>query len=333
MGKVKVHSVIGDHLAEDKFPGYEADGRQNPTGNGNKSNDDDSSQARNIFLPMDHKDGSNPGIDVESPYPGVFLFRFSEGFNYPNANHYTDYLVETIFKETRRTNPNSYPRLGDRPWNNPGPRRGQVEEDHSDRPVLRAVVIDMSSVNNVDVTSIQNLIDVRNQLDRYATPDLVQWHFACINNRWTKRALASAGFGYPTLPYEEYSRWKPIFSVAEIGGSSSAAQAAELDENRRRPSAVGGDVEHARSGKPVVLSSDKIDKNSSNSSDDLDLQKEISRSKAYTRTGTKKIAVVSTINRPLFHIDLTSALQSAIANINGEEHTKGVGTETEAYKA
>jgi solute carrier family 26 (sodium-independent sulfate anion transporter), member 11 len=331
VGKVKIHSVIGDHLAEDKFPSYGVDGRHVSSGNGTPSNDEDS-QVRNIFLPIDHHDGSNPTIDVESPSPGIFIYRFSEGFNYPNANHYTDYLVQTIFRETRRTNPNSFPRLGDRPWNNPGPRRGKVAEEDDHLPTLKAIILDFSSVNNVDVTSIQNLIDVRNQLDRYASPQVVQWHFACINNRWTKRALANAGFGYPTLPTEEYHRWKPIFSVAEIGGSSSAANAAEIEENLHRPPTSHSDIEQGRSGKPTLVA-DKIDKDSSVSTDDIDLQKEITRSKAYSRRGpgAKKIALVHAINRPLFHVDLTSALQSAIANSSADEHIKGV--ETDEVKA
>jgi sodium-independent sulfate anion transporter 11 len=207
-----------------------------------------------------------------------------------------------------------------------------MEEDRSSLPTLKAIILDFRSVNNIDVTSIQNLIDVRNQLDRYTAPEVVQWHIACINNRWTKRALASAGFGYPTLPAEEYHRWKPIFSVAEIGGSSSAAAAAEIQSNlHQRPTTSRSDIEAQRNDKPVVLE-DNIDKDSSNSSEDLDLQKEISGSKAYSRpaVGTKKIAVVHALNRPLFHIDLTSALQSAIANLNNEQHTKGVGTEIDA---
>jgi sodium-independent sulfate anion transporter 11 len=330
IGKVQIHSVVGDHLVEDKFPSYRADGRKKETGTDSQAADD--SNIRDIFLPINHHDGSNPSIDVNSPYPGIFIYRFSEGFNYPNANHYTDDLLRTIFKATRRTNPDSFPRLGDRPWNNPGPRRGKMEEDRSSLPTLKAIILDFRSVNNIDVTSIQNLIDVRNQLDRYTAPEVVQWHIACINNRWTKRALASAGFGYPTLPAEEYHRWKPIFSVAEIGGSSSAAAAAEIQSNlHQRPNTGRSDVEAQRNGKPVVLE-DKIDKDSSRSSDDLDLQKEISRSKAYSRpkATTKKIAVIHALNRPLFHIDLTSALQSAIANLKSEEHTKGVGTEIDA---
>ena len=106
LGKVKVHSVIGDHLIDDEGK-RSAGGQYGSFG----SNDPDTS-TRNIFLPINHNDGSNPEVDVESPYPGIFIYRFSEGFNYPNANHYLDSMVATIFKETRRTNPNTYGKLG-----------------------------------------------------------------------------------------------------------------------------------------------------------------------------------------------------------------------------
>lgn len=164
---------------------------------------------------------------------------------------------------------------------------------------------------------MQVLIDVRNQLDRYAAPDRVDWHFACINNRWTKRALAVGGFGYPTpstsadhLP----ARWKPIFSVAEIGGSGSAAEAAhrrdEEDHLRRQR------THDAETGDHIGQEVD----NSSHSGSDLG--KELSRSKAYGKQGAgSKVAVVHGLNLPLFHIDLTSALQSAIANVEAREPT------------
>ena len=106
LGKVRIHSVIGDHLVDDdgKHAGH---GQYGSFGSG-----DPDKSTRNLFLPISHNDGSNPEIEVESPYPGIFIYRFSEGFNYPNANHYLDYMVATIFKETRRTNPSFYPRLG-----------------------------------------------------------------------------------------------------------------------------------------------------------------------------------------------------------------------------
>jgi sodium-independent sulfate anion transporter 11 len=161
----------------------------------------------------------------------------------------------------------------------------------------------------VDITSVQNLIDVRNQLDRYTAPERVEWHFASINNRWTKRALAAAGFGYPTEAQAPgtFQRWKPIYSVAEIGGSSSAAAAAEWQQNQdelRRASKSAGDLEGAHNG--------------NGSSDDNTGAKE--------RSG--KIHVVHGVNRPLFHVDLTNALQSAIHNVENKPDVDDISKPT-----
>lgn len=322
LARVKIHSVIGDHLVDgdyepktkgDYSPSSRATGGPGgPEGVGENSTDHHLS-VRNAFLPIDHHDGSNPALELEAPYPGIFIYRFSEGYNYPNANHYLDHLVKTIFAETRRTNPASYGRLGvrtlcnlelnsandlqDRPWNDPGPRRGKEVDVDDNKPTLKAIILDFSSVNNVDITSVQHLIDVRNQLDRYTSPEVVEWHFASINNRWTKRALAAAGFGYPASAHEvgEAKRWKPIFSLAEMGGFSSPANVAEYDQNREElKRAHTRDVETAHS----------------HSSAD-----EVKQHHGSATAGQRKLALVHGVNRPLFHIDLTSALQSAVHNL------------------
>lgn len=313
LGKVTVHSVIGDHLldGEGKYGG----------GGANRNSDEEGETDRSIFLPINHNDGTNPEVEVEQPYPGIFIYRFSEGLNYPNANHYTDYLVQVIFQNTRRTNPFTYSSPGDRPWNNPGPRKGKSEQDQSHLPLLRAVILDFASVNNVDVTSIQNMIDVRNQLDKYAAPESVQWHFAHINNRWTKRALAAAGFGFPTPASDNgFHRWKPIFSVAEIEGSSSAAAHAEIVNNQQahRSKDAPHDIEEGLKGESQMTQQEaashgiEVSSDGSSSTRDDKLQSDLKSSQAYRNR--RKVAVVQGINRPFFHIDLTSAIQSAVAN-------------------
>ena len=314
LGRVTVHSVVGDHvLGESK---READKATR------------SAAARNIFLPLDHNDGSNPEISVNSPYPGIFIYRFSEGYNYPNASHYLDYMVKEVFRQTRRTDESSYGRLGDRPWNDPGTSRsGKVDDAKQGLPTLKAIILDFSSVNNVDITSVQHLIDVRNQLDRYAAPDSVQWHIACINNRWTKRALAAAGFGYPTLENDTgFQRWKPIFSVADMGGATSAAANAEYDYNKRNADFEFGRV-HSR-----AQENGAEDSESQNS-----IEKQLQTSQAYRgsfsgKGGNGKVAVVQGLNRPLFHIDLTSALQSAIANVENRPANNIATLEAEAVE-
>lgn len=306
LGQVKVHSVLGDHIINDggKGDGPDAD---NVVFEGS----DLDLRTRNIFIPIDHDDGSNPEIQVKAPYPGIFIYRFSEGFNYPNASHYLDQLTSHIFKVTRRTNPFSYGKPGDRPWNDPGPRPGQEEDDDSGKPTLKAIILDFSSVNNVDITSVQQLIDVRNQLDKYTSPETVDWHLASINNRWTKRALASAGFGYPSQHDGEFKRrWKPIFSVAEIGGSDSAAEVAEAIEKKELQNQRTRELERPSSSR------DGIDRISiTTSADDIVKQVKVS----------SRIAAVHGLNRPLFHTDLTGALQSAIANIETRQLYENIG--------
>ncbi|KAF2468111.1 sulfate permease [Lindgomyces ingoldianus] len=312
LGRAKIHSVIGDHLLNPTNDTKEGGGITT-----RKSPSEGEDSVRNVFLPIGHHDGSNPQIDLEDPYPGIFIYRFSEGFNYPNANQYLDQLVDTIFKKTRRTNPATYGKPGDRPWNDPGPRRGKEVDPTDHRPTLKAVILDFSSVNNVDITSVQNLIDVRNQLDRYAAPDTVDWHFCCINNRWTKRALAAAGFGYysPDPLDSGVHRWKPIFSVAEIGGSNSAAAAAEARENKR--------ALHEAAKRRGSSTADDIEEGVSTPSSESDsLDKQISTSKAYGTIGQRpaRVAVVQGLNRPLFHVDITAALNSALANVQRKSH-------------
>ena len=330
LGKVTVHSVIGDHLLD-------GDGKYGG-GAANQASEEQSETHRSIFLPINHNDGSNPEVNVEQPYPGIFIYRFSEGLNYPNANHYTDYLVQAIFQNTRRTNPFTYSTAGDRPWNNPGPRKGKSEPDRSHLPLLRAIILDFSSVNNVDVTSIQNLIDVRNQLDMYAAPETVQWHFAHINNRWTKRALVAAGFGFPTPTSESgFHRWKPIFSVAELEGNSSAAAHAEIINNQkaqqsRYPKNAPHDIEEGLKSSSQTSQHETthgIDHSSDGgSSQDDKLQNDLKSSKAYARR--RKVAMVQGINRPFFHIDLTSAIESAVANAPEAEPFKGAAEDADA---
>ena len=296
LGRVKVHSVIGDQ--------YVTGDEARPAGKRKGGNSDESS--RSIFVPLNNGDGSNPALGTEHPYPGIFIYRFSENFIYPNANHYLEHMVHEIFAQTRRTDPNSYAKPGDRPWNDPGPKKSQLAVlARDDRPTLKAVIMDMAAVNNMDVTSTQILIDVRNQLDRYAHPDKVQWHFANINNRWAKRALTAAGFGYAAPDEPEFRRWKPIFDITEIGSSGSAAEEAERRDNRRL---THSDVEAGRKS----FSQREID-----SVDDSDesnrISKEISASGAY-KGASVRAQVVQGMNRPFFHPDLTSALQSAINN-------------------
>lgn len=168
-------------------------------------------QTRNIYVPLDASDGHNPLVQPVAPPSGVFIYRFNEGFLYPNANHFSEHMVAQIFEQTRPGVMNPYGTLGDRPWNIPGPRH--IDEDqfrNDNRPQLKALILDFTGVPQLDLTGLQNLIDTRNQLDRHASRP-VQWHFVGISNPWIKRALIQGNFGVAE------NRELSLFSVAHVG--------------------------------------------------------------------------------------------------------------------
>jgi solute carrier family 26 (sodium-independent sulfate anion transporter), member 11 len=108
LGKVKIHSITADEdPLQTKKP---AGGNGNREASGTAPTDELSH--RNLYLPLDHEDGTNPEVELEAPYPGVFIYRFNEGFNYPNAFHYLNAMTTYIFSHTQRTNPNTYGRPG-----------------------------------------------------------------------------------------------------------------------------------------------------------------------------------------------------------------------------
>ncbi|BGP30935.1 Sulfate permease 2 [Rhodotorula toruloides] len=157
---------------------------------------------RDVYLPLLPDGVRNPLVQVEAPPPGVIVFRFEESFLYPNAAYYADMIVEHAHKHTRPGDQLDNVRAGDRPWNNPGPlpwrkrKAASTPEEQAalDKPILRAVVFDMSSCSNIDTTSVQNLVDLKRTLERYAG-DQVQFHFATILSPFIKRALLAGGFG------------------------------------------------------------------------------------------------------------------------------------------
>jgi sodium-independent sulfate anion transporter 11 len=99
-----------------RTPSSDGEGPQDIKGSGlggdPKYEEDQELTLRPGFLPVEHDDGSNSEIVINNPYPGVFVYRFTEGFNYPNASRYLNHLSDTIFKATRRTDPARLGKLG-----------------------------------------------------------------------------------------------------------------------------------------------------------------------------------------------------------------------------
>ncbi|GKT47495.1 sulfate permease 2 [Colletotrichum spaethianum] len=257
--------------------------------------------AHDVFLPIDRRDGTNPAVHVDELYPGVFIYRFTEGFNYLNQAQYVDRLIEHVTQSTRRTTTPHYDHPGDRPWNEalpPASVETDTESPATSKPLLRAIVLDCSAVNNMDSGAVEGLIDLRNQLDRWAVPELVEWHLAGLHNRWTRRALSVSGFGSPAVGHVK--RWEPVFSLADLAGRPPMLCDRRVSTAGMKTACVASDSED--------LSSSALEECNFGSKE----------------SGTRHFAAVSGINRPFFHLDLSLAVEDAVKNAMNKDHQPGV---------
>jgi sodium-independent sulfate anion transporter 11 len=143
------------------------------------------------------------------------------------------------------------------------------------------------------VTAAQALIDLRNQFDRYASPDRVEWHFAGVANRWTKRALVASGFGaeqkdrHVASSAEDKGAYEPLIAVAEASGSRLDGKGAEVRTKAKEVdieaagASVGGEIS------PVASSNG----------------------------GGGRLVPLYGVNRPYFHVDVETAVAGAIRNL------------------
>ncbi|KAH9985562.1 sulfate permease [Russula vinacea] len=190
------------------------------------------SDARDVFVPLTHNRVINPQIRVVPPPPGILIYRFEETFLYPNSTVLNSAIVDHVKETTRRGADLRLVPLSDRPWNDPGPRNGVTAEweENQSKPVLRAIVLDFSTASQVDTTSIQALVDTRDQIERW-TDHPVEFHFASILSPWIRRSLVAGGFGYdrrlrPDIRHHDVA---PSYDILHVGPSSDEASAVQVD--------------------------------------------------------------------------------------------------------
>ncbi|KZT52049.1 putative sulfate permease [Calocera cornea HHB12733] len=244
---------------------------------------------REVWVPLDREGHvMNPTLKVEAPPPGIIIYRFEESFTYPNSSRINQMIVDHAKELTRRGRDMSDVKASDRPWNDPGPRPGQPDPADASKPILHAVVLDFSAVSQIDTTAVQNLVDLRSELEHWADAQ-VEFHFAGILSPWIRRALIAGGFGVgkpgrslpveiaPVVPPQEDGQWGPGDEFPARQGAPSRQQ----DEEALSPRESLGDEKPAPS--------------------------------ANSSTTDFEAPIVSTLT-PYFHFDLSTAVRSA------EEH-------------
>lgn len=309
LGEVTIwQSVTGDPTnISDSNQGMPS--RQAARGNG----------SRESFLSIERNEAYNPAVVVKSPYPGVFIYRFAEGFNFLNQGQQLESLARHIKSHTRVGKAQSQVKPSDRLWNDASASKS-LETIQKDLPVLRAVVFDCSSINNIDVTSVEGLVDLRNTLERHACPSLVDWHFATLTNRWARRALAAAGFGLSTKASQASTgSLAPVYCVASSLAGASSEDA--LAEETRRRRILNLDDESRVEEK---FDSTEQDVNRERGFQGLQARKHASNDRSLS------FQPVHGINRPFFHIDLTQAVWVATKAAEEADRLRGAVEEGNA---
>lgn len=251
--------------------------------------------SRDIYLSLSRKDASNKDIPVESPHPGILIYHFPEGLNYLNQAMHFKTLTDYVYTHTKRATEEPECDKSEALWcDKPAVYKGDTE-----LPLLRAVVIDCSTIHNIDITSVQGLVDVRNALDRWASPYSIEWHFGGLRNRWARRALTAVGFGQrATENGHAIGSWTSILPLARSFD--------EAHENRRRQSSTDDES--------------MIGTRTST---------EIESSSPATPAEKQGLRPVFPTDRPFFHADLDEAVTAALANARRSECRPGTETETE----
>lgn len=88
--------------------------------------------------------------------------------------------------------------------------------------------------SQVDTTSVQALVDTRNEIERWADHP-VEFHFASILSPWIRRSLVAGGFGYdhrsvPDSRRHDVAAVPPPFEILHVGPSSRDIEAREMKE-------------------------------------------------------------------------------------------------------
>lgn len=267
-------------------------------------------ETRDVYVPLCRNGVTNDDVTVEQPPAGIVIYRFEESFLYPNASYINDKLVAYVKEHTRRGKDYRTIKMGDRPWNDPGPKKGQEDDpslDDSHKPLCRAVILDFQAVANIDTTGVQNLIDARKEVEKWADRS-VEFHFCGILSPWIRRALIAGGFGTGAHKKGVALEVAPIVRPYGVGGDADPAHT-EMPPSPRQPDLESGqfDNEAGPSSTPTSASGTSV-------FSDSDIKYAYNASEASTtpRDSDDKQGSIVLLDRatPFFHFDLADAINA-----------------------
>ncbi|KAL0084722.1 sulfate transporter family-domain-containing protein [Phycomyces blakesleeanus] len=160
--------------------------------------------------------------------PGILLCRIEESITYLNSSYVVDRVVDYCKEHTRRRDYNDESSAG-RAWNDSDTGTSDLDLSLSFRPRLHALILDFGSVNHLDSSGLQALVDIQTTLNRYSG-HTIEFHFIRLTHMPIRHTLLVAGFGksdteLPSLPKTgDTSSSQPIISVQQNSANYGTIQ-------------------------------------------------------------------------------------------------------------
>lgn len=138
-----------------------------------------------LFFPMDHPTLGKYTRPIDT---SIICFQPQENIIFQNSAFVFEKLIDEIKTRTRRGKAPAE-KVGDRTWNN----AESIGKDQ-EKPLLQAVILDLSGVHQMDYSGMEALKDIAVQIQRY-TGHHVHWYIVTGDSTAVRKSLLFAGFG------------------------------------------------------------------------------------------------------------------------------------------
>lgn len=162
-----------------------------------------------LYVPEQHP---SLGRLVESLPNGILMCRVDESFTYPNSSFISDKII--TYCKTRTRSGGKILSKGDRQWNDDSTPATLAARFNL--PRLHALILDFASVNRLDSSGLQAIVDAQNTLNRYSGQH-VEFHFVNILHPAIRRCLIVAQFGTQPRPGDSRKEVLPIVPASRDG--------------------------------------------------------------------------------------------------------------------
>lgn len=152
------------------------------------------------------------GRFVESLPDGILMCRVDESFTYPNSSYISDKII-TYCKSRTRSGTKILSK-GDRQWNDDS--TPTTVAARANLPRLHALILDFASVNRLDSSGLQAIVDAQNALNRYSGHH-VEFHFVNILHPAIRSCLIVAQFGTQPRPGNSRREVLPVVPASRDG--------------------------------------------------------------------------------------------------------------------